>query len=155
MIFLSLFLCGTGMWRQEEKLGNALYKELNRKGQSKWNQILCLTNFLESPHPTWTHVHTQKNYVFSTQIHAIHLGCVGGKILQSISKKKKCLITSCQRGFEFPYCKYAACKRAQGLFWPPWSRSMETTYDVRVETEGNPTTTQVRFWPSKQIRFCC
>lgn len=49
-------------------------------------------------------------------MHAIYLGSVGGKILQSISKKQKCLITSCQSWFEFPHCKYVTCKKQEVYF---------------------------------------
>lgn len=51
------------------------------------------TNLLNHPSPS--EYMCRKNYIFSTQMHSVYLGSVGGKILEGISKKQKCLITSC------------------------------------------------------------
>ena len=46
-------------------------------------------------HPYPSEYMCRKNYIFSTQMHSVYLGSVGGKISEGISKKQKCLITSC------------------------------------------------------------
>lgn len=60
--------------------------------ESKQNEI---SRQILLNHPTPSEHMCTKNYIFSTQMHAIYLGSVGGKILEGISKKQKCQITSC------------------------------------------------------------
>lgn len=91
MIVCVLRVCVCGVWKSSWN-SNGRARWIIRIRESKWNQI---SEQILLNHPSPSEYTCRKNYIFSTQMHSVYLGSVGGKILEGISKKQKRLITIC------------------------------------------------------------